>query len=282
MLLFYVIQNACPSSYIFCPVKEEEVACLLNLPSWFKDITPSSFKIAIGDGSEGLTDKHTAHRYEHMYHRYMSPIATRWCKNTDQKRLRILEIGLGCAPNGGMLKGTPGGSAMAWRYIFSSPIFNLDLHVMEYDEKCVKTWAAANPQVAVGHHGDQNSVADLTRVLQESGGAPFDIIIDDASHIDEHQIHTLEFMIQHLAQGGIYVVEDIHASCKDWKANLGTHHGPGVGGTKGCMLTKDGTPTFYSKLVDWQKSLLVNKEPFPDVTHIDVAFESAVLQKAFT
>jgi len=45
------------------------------------------------------------------------------------------------------------------------------------------------------------------------------------------------------------------------------------------MKTKDGKPTFYGKVVKWQKKLLVNQEPFPDVNHIDVTFEAAVLQK---
>ena len=258
-----------------------EIICLQDLPIWFKEDSPDSFKAAIHDGSEGLTDKHTAHRYEHMYHRYMSPIAMRFCTSRIKRQLRILEIGLGCAPSGGMLRNTPGGSAKAWRHIFSSPIFDLDLHIMEYDENCLQSWSLAHSHIAMVHSGDQNSVDDLARLLNETGSrVPFDIIIDDASHINQHQIRTLEYMIEHVAPGGIYVVEDVHASCMDWRANLGTHRGPGVGGTSDCMTTKDGSPTFFSKVVEWQKKLILNEEPFSGITHIDVNFEAVVFQKA--
>jgi len=216
-----------------------------------------------------------------MYHRYLTPVALRSCIEGKGKMVRILEIGLGCAPDGGMVQGTPGGSARAWRYIFPSPAFDLDLHIMEYDKKCALKWSEENPEIATVHAGDQNSVNDLNRVLQQSGGAPFDVIIDDASHVNEHQINTAEHMMQYLAQGGIYVVEDIHASCVDWQANFGTHFGTSVGGTEDCMKTKDGKPTFYGKVVEWQKKLLLNQEPFPDVNHIDITFEAAVLQKKF-
>ena len=257
----------------------EPYACLHHLPQWFVQSSSSRLRQAIADGSNGLTDKHTLHRYEHMYHRYMTPIAMRSCLESKRKKVRILEIGLGCAPNGGMVQGIPGGSARAWRYIFPSPAFDLDLHIMEYDQKCALKWSTENPEIATVHAGDQNSVNDLNRVLQQSGGAPFDVIIDDASHINEHQINTAEHLMQHLALGGIYIVEDIHASCVDWQANLGTHFGTNVGGTVDCMKTKDGKPTFYGKVVEWQKKLLVNLEPFPDVNHIDVTFEAAVTQK---
>ena len=49
-------------------------------------------------------------------------------------KVRFLEIGLGCAPGGGMIAGKPGGSAKAWRRMFDKvPGLELDLHVMEFD-----------------------------------------------------------------------------------------------------------------------------------------------------
>ena len=257
----------------------EHYSCLDKLPKWFKTSSPEAFREAILEGSEGLTDKvHIRHAYQHMYHRYMRDIAFRACEKGNTK-LKILEIGLGCHPRGGMVRGTPGGSAKAWRHIFPVPVFDLDLHVMEYDEACGKKWAAKNKEIASVHFGDQGSKDDLLRVVSEAGGGPFDVIIDDGSHINEHQILSAEVLTEFLGLGGVLILEDIHSACKSWSANLGTHHGTQTGGSEGCMVTSQGEPTVFAKLVEWQKKLILKEEPIKDIAHIDITFEAAVLQK---
>lgn len=178
-----------------------------------------------------------------------------------------------------MINGTPGGSAKPWRHVFPSPIFDLELHIMEYDAQCAHKWSGENEGIAVIHTGDQGSKEDLERVVQDAGGSSFDIIIDDGSHLNHHQILTAQTMIQYVAPGGILVIEDIQSSCKNWQANMGSHRGEYVGGTSDCMKTYDGKPTIYSQLVEWQKQLILKKEPFEDVNHVDIAYEAAVLQK---
>ena len=77
---------------------------------------------------------------------------------------------------------------------------------MEFDKPCAKKWAAKNiPQNEFWriHTGDQNSTKDLDRVLRESGGQPFDLIIDDGSHMNEHMINTLLHMIRNVKPGGM-------------------------------------------------------------------------------
>eukprot|EP00961_Rhodomonas_salina_P166330 2241472-Rhodomonas_salina.1 len=254
-------------------------SCLAALPGWVAG-GPNAMRNALWTGSEGLTDKTTSHRYYLFYHTYLSRLARSRCEpSMAEKPIRILEIGLGCAPGGGMLKNKPGGSARAWRHMFAS--MRLDLHIMEYDAPCATQWAAQHSGIHV-HTGDQSSVQDLERVYAESGAQPFDAIIDDGSHLNEHQIKTLEHMIQHVAPGGFYVVEDIMSSCLRWKANIGAkteQQNMMVEGTAGCMQTASGQPTIYSRIVEWQKPLLVRKEPFPGVTHIDVHLEAAVFDK---
>jgi len=210
----------------------------------------------------------------------MSNMVQRMACHRTNRTLRLLEIGLGCAPGGGMIKQSPGGSSLAWRHLFANiESLSLDLHIMEYAQDCANKWAAKNPTVKV-HTGDASSPADLTRVMGESGGAPFDIVIDDASHINWHQIATLEFMIHHVAPGGFYVIEDIHSSCTNWAANLGTKSGQNVGGGGvDCMTTTTGNATIFAKIVEWQKKLVVKQEPFPGVTHIDLHKEAVVFEK---
>ena len=77
---------------------------------------------------------------------------------------------------------------------------------MEWDKACSKKWGMSHiPAVEQTrlHTGDQNSTLDLDRVLAESGGRPFDLIIDDGSHINEHMINTLRHMIPHVVPGGL-------------------------------------------------------------------------------
>lgn len=260
-------------------VVPEHYSCLDRLPKWFKLTSPEEFRKAILEGSEGLTDKvHIRHAYHHMYHRYMRDIALRACEKGSMK-IKILEIGLGCHPSGGMVRGTPGGSAKAWRHVFPAPTFDLDLHVMEYDEACGKKWVQKNKEIATVHFGDQGSKDDLLRVVSEAGGGPFDVIIDDGSHLNEHQILSAQVLTEYLGHGGVLVLEDIHSACQSWPANLGTYLGENTGGSEGCMVTKQGEPTVFAKLVEWQKKLIIKQEPMKDINHIDIALEAAVLQK---
>ena len=262
-------------------------AFLDDLPDWVRDDHAGTLAESFKKLSENLTDKSTAHTYQIMYHKHLSPVVLRSIlapPSSPEIKFRMLEIGLGCStnPGGGML-GKPGGSTFAWRRLFSSSKIDLELHVMEYDAKCAQEWAEQNPEIANKvHSGDASSIEDLDRVYRDSGGLPFDMIIDDASHINEHQIDTFQHMIQYVAKGGIYVIEDIHSSCMAWPANTGTvQEDKWVRGTKGCMQTKDGKPTFFSKLIEWQKPLLTKQSPFPDVSSIEIAFEAAVITKKY-
>jgi hypothetical protein len=189
-----------------------------------------------------------------------------------------------------MKRGTPGGSALGWRSLFQNltDVVDLDLHIMEFDADCAKKWGVEHKDTAHVHSGDASSEQDLMRVVNETGSShDFDVIIDDASHINWHMIKTLQVMIPQIKMGGIYVVEDIYSSCRNWRANVGTGFGEGTGGSRDCMTTnKDGEPSFFAKVVEWQKELLLKRVPFVDVNHIDfhgqiVVFEKGLPQQEF-
>jgi demethylmacrocin O-methyltransferase len=59
--------------------------------------------------------------------------------------------------------------------------------------------------------GDQNNKADLRRVSKHG---PFDIIIDDGSHICVHQIKTFGTLWHHVRPGGWYIIEDLETSMR--------------------------------------------------------------------
>lgn len=41
---------------------------------------------------------------------------------------------------------------------------------------------------------------------------PFDIIIDDGSHLSEHIIASFQSLVDYVANEGLYIVEDVHAT----------------------------------------------------------------------
>lgn len=56
--------------------------------------------------------------------------------------------------------------------------------------------------------GDQGDPGFLERFISGTGGK-FDVIIDDGSHVPDHQIQTFEMLFPQLQSGGIYAIEDI-------------------------------------------------------------------------
>lgn len=57
--------------------------------------------------------------------------------------------------------------------------------------------------------GDQGSRNDL-KSFGSCAGGPFDIIIDDGSHASHHQQISFATLFPYLADGGLYIVEDLH------------------------------------------------------------------------
>ena len=60
------------------------------------------------------------------------------------------------------------------------------------------------------HIGNQGDAGFLSEIAQKSG--PFDLIVDDGGHTADQQITTFYALFPYLNYGGIYLVEDMHAS----------------------------------------------------------------------
>jgi len=58
-------------------------------------------------------------------------------------------------------------------------------------------------------HGEQDDPAAIGRVAEHG---PFQVIIDDASHLSSKTIASFELLYPHLNPGGLYIIEDLHAS----------------------------------------------------------------------
>lgn len=138
------------------------------------------------------TDKNNIHFYTQHYQRHF--------QNLRKRRLRLLEIGIGGydSPYWG------GQSLRMWKSFFPrAQIIGLDIHDKSLlEESRIKTI-----------QGSQDDVALLEKINCEWG--PFDIIIDDGSHMNAHVIRSFETLFPLLKIGGTYVVEDTQTAYWD-------------------------------------------------------------------
>lgn len=115
-----------------------------------------------------------------LYDRYFAPYR--------ERPVRLLEIGI-----------STGGSIEIWRSYFGA-----DAVIAGID---IDPGTAANVSLPNrAYIGDQSDPDLLRRVVAECG--PFDIVIDDGSHVAEDQMATLRALWPALADGGLYVIED--------------------------------------------------------------------------
>ena len=128
------------------------------------------------------TDKSSLnHNYARLYSSYFEELR--------QEKLKILEIGI-----------DKGYSLKSWKEYFpNADITGIDiLDLKQFEENRVHV-----------EQGDQKDTVFLKKVNDTHG--PFDIIIDDGSHHNEDMKASFDYLFPLLTQGGMYVVEDLHA-----------------------------------------------------------------------
>jgi len=137
--------------------------------------------------------------------------------------VRVLEIGIG-----GYNSAFGGGSLKMWKHYFHRGlVFGLDI----YDKSHL------DEQRIVTIQGDQSDPDSLTEIAERHG--PFDVIIDDGSHINEHVRTSFRVLLAHLRRGGFYVIEDL------W-----TSYQPGYGGDKDARAAAGTSLNLLKDLVD--------------------------------
>jgi len=135
------------------------------------------------------TDKFGLHDYTPRYHQLFAPVRDR--------PIRLLEIGVG-----GYQDADRGGQSLAmWRdYFPQGQITGIDIQTKAL---------ALGPRVAV-LRGSQIDADFLAEVVATRG--PFDIIIDDGSHRNEHVVESYGLLLPTMAAGGLYVSEDVQTA----------------------------------------------------------------------
>ncbi|GEM_PF-1152038 len=135
------------------------------------------------------TDKFGYHDYTPNYYALF--------RHLKDAPVRLLEIGVG-----GYQDADRGGESLeVWRDFFpNGQIVGLDIQKKEMD---------LGPRVTI-LQGSQVDAGFLAEAVRAHG--PFDIIIDDGSHQNEHVVTSFGLLFQTLAAGGIYVAEDVQTS----------------------------------------------------------------------
>ncbi|MBW8484303.1 class I SAM-dependent methyltransferase [Actinomadura parmotrematis] len=153
---------------------------------------------AFGPGDAGLdrlavrygSDKWGAlHWYTPHYDRHFAALR--------DEPVRLLEIGVGgyADPDAG------GASLRMWqRYFRRGLIYGLDVFAKP---------GVTGPRIRVlrGDQADPDLLAEIGRGL-----GPFDIVIDDGSHVSRDVLASLRGLFPHLRPGGLYAVEDLQTS----------------------------------------------------------------------
>jgi hypothetical protein len=135
------------------------------------------------------TDKWGPHFYTPVYHGLFCHLR--------ERPIRLLEIGVG-----GYVLETWGGASLAmWaEYFANGQITGIDITAKRL---------TLDPRVRI-YRGSQDDSAFLKRVCDERG--PFDIVIDDGSHVPKHVVASFHILFPVLKDGGMYVIEDVQTA----------------------------------------------------------------------
>lgn len=135
-------------------------------------------------GLKYKTDKITHHGYHRFYDFFL--------KQFKNKKINLLEIGI-----------DDGRSLQMWRdYFPDGKIYGFDLK---------KSTKYSDKKNIYEITGDQSSGNDLENIIKEIKCC--DIIIDDGSHVPEHQLFSFNILFKNLLkEGGVYIIEDIETS----------------------------------------------------------------------
>jgi hypothetical protein len=135
------------------------------------------------------TDKFSRHHYERYYDRWFAPFQ-------DYPGLKLVEIGA-----------NQGHSLKSWSDYFSNAS---DILGVAYGESARGVDEKVKGLSGVYlYTGDQSKLSTM-KFLQQRG--PWNIIIDDGSHVPQHMIYSLYHLWDAVVPGGLYVIEDLETN----------------------------------------------------------------------
>lgn len=146
------------------------------------------------------TDDRTLYKMDHYLDIYDQVLAERQGRD-----ISFLEIGV-----------YKGGSLRMWRDFFAP---ESKLTFLDIDPAC-KALELPGTEIRIGDQADR---AFLASVARDRGA--FDMIVDDGGHQMHQQITSFQALWPHLADRGLYIIEDTHTSY--WPGFGGGHRATG-------------------------------------------------------
>jgi hypothetical protein len=152
----------------------EQVKIFMSKLPTFQDVVA---KYATRNNSTG-TDKTTSHAYGPLYDKIFEPY-----RNTAKN---VCELGI-----------YSGASIVTFSEYFTNAIIDgIDITLDNV------IFGKENPRI-------RYFLMDATNPDFEVLGNKYDVILDDASHLPEHQVQSLKVFLPYLNDGGMFVIEDI-------------------------------------------------------------------------
>lgn len=149
------------------------------------------------DKCPDIISKYPTHSYISAYETILSPIR--------EGATNVLEIGIGNVPlmSGIIDDYKPGCSLRMWRdYFPNATVYGCDiLESVLFSEERICTFQV-----------DQSQEQSLRTMISSIGISDFDFIIDDGSHLPEHQELTFKTLWSFIKPGGIYIIEDVNVN----------------------------------------------------------------------
>ncbi len=87
---------------------------------------------------------------------------------------------------------------------------NAAVYGVDINPKC-KDYETGRVKIFIG---DQSDLSFLSACVSEIGSG-LDVVIDDGSHVVEHQIRTFNYLFPRMSDHGIYVIEDTGGAVDD-------------------------------------------------------------------
>lgn len=175
---------------------------------------------------ESNSDKFWRHHYEKYYEKWLEPFRK-------QRGIKMCEIGA-----------KDGESLTAWGRYFESPELILGLAYGQGIANLEQTVSDFNHIRII--HGDQSKIETLAR-LCELG--PFDIVIDDGSHVPQHQIISFFHLWKECVKpGGLFVVEDLETNY--WNGKRKNLYGYQLNGTGIGVSPNESAVEKFKQLID--------------------------------
>jgi hypothetical protein len=152
-----------------------------------------------------LAQKYVLDKHISLGHNYI-PAYIELFGNIRNDVKNVLEIGIGSIENGQMIQlldmgYKTGNSLRCWNEYFpNANIFGIDIYKHdELNQGKIKTFVA-----------NQFIESDLINVINNINNK-LDIIIDDGSHIGEHQAFSFMVLHKYMTTNGLYIIEDVQA-----------------------------------------------------------------------